>query len=126
MVCHIDNTVLSETKDYTVYYKGVCAKISQAGITLESSLSVDVAVNNFVIPTSENEICSRDPITQIKLTTNSTQPKEVESIVISKEGSDFTVTISKCVTTDDYVACTINDDTKVETRTYKLSAVNGV
>ena len=83
-------------------------------------------MNSFVIPTSENEICSREPITQIKLTTNSTQPKEVESIVLAKEGSDFSVTISKCVTTDDYVTCTIDDGTTVETGTYKLTEVNGV
>ncbi len=46
MLCHVNSTVLPETKDYIVYYKGVCDKISTTGITLENAIAVDVAVTS--------------------------------------------------------------------------------
>ena len=125
MLCHIDNTVLTDTKDYSVYYNGICNKIYPAGITLESSIAVDVEVNNLIIVNSQNEICSREPITGIKITTNSTEPKEVENIVLSKENSDFSIAFGKCETTEDYVFCS-EPEKEVQTGTYKLTEVNGV
>ena len=125
MLCHVNSTVLTETKEYTVFYKGVCETIKSTGITLDNSIAVDVAVTNIVIVNSENEICSRVPITEIKLTTNSTEPKEVENVVLSKEKSDFSVTYTNCVTQSDYITCR-SVDTQIETGAYTIKEVNGI
>ena len=122
MLCHISSSVLTETKDYEVYYKGVCDIIRSTGITLENAIAVDVAVNSITIINSANEICSREPIKAIKLVTNSTEPKEVDSVVISNEDSE--VTYTKCVTIEDSVTC--SSEAAMENGNYKVKEVNGV
>ena len=63
MTCSVDNNMFSETKEYSIFFKGVCDKLSKA-VTVNHVVPKSIYIKKFTFPNGEK--CTDQPITAIK------------------------------------------------------------